>query len=285
MARFTVLGGTGFVGGHLARHLRARGDEVALPGRDAAIGADLGHVVYAIGLTADFRSRPFAAMESHVCRLARLLERARFDSLLYLSSTRVYSRAASGAEDALVPVDSQCPDDLYNLSKLAGESLCLAGATPTVRVARLSNVFGPPADGAGMHPASLVADLLRAAVNDHRIRLASSPESEKDYVAIGDVVQAIRRIALQGRHRLYNVASGENTSNHDLVRRLAALTGCAVELAKDAPTVRFPRIHTDRLSAEFAGTSRPWAPLSVLDWFPTALNAARMEPALAGART
>ena len=82
MARFTVLGSSGFVGAHLVRHLRSRGDEVLRPGRDAVVNGDLGHVVYAIGLTADFRTQPYATIEAHVSRLARLLERARFESLM-----------------------------------------------------------------------------------------------------------------------------------------------------------------------------------------------------------
>jgi nucleoside-diphosphate-sugar epimerase len=255
---------------------------VAVPPRDAALDGNLGHVVYAIGLTADFRLRPFATMEAHVCRLSRLLERARFDSFLYVSSTRVYSRAASAAEDAAVPVDPRSPDDLYNISKLAGENLCLGSATPTLRVARLSNVFGFPADGAGMHPSSLIASLVRAAVADRRIRLNTSLESEKDHVAIGDVVRALRLITLDGRRRLYNVASGANVSNRDLAHRLSALTGCAVELAEAAPRIVFPRIEVGRLRSEMATTERPWAPLSVLDWLPTALSAVRPQPALAG---
>ena len=136
MARFTVLGGTGFVGAHLARFLRACGDEVAVPPRDAALSGDLSHVVYAIGLTADFRTRPFATIEAHVCRLSRLLERAKFESLLYLSSTRVYARTSVALEDMALAVDPTVTDDLYNVSKLAGESLCLSRETPTVRVAR-----------------------------------------------------------------------------------------------------------------------------------------------------
>jgi nucleoside-diphosphate-sugar epimerase len=282
MARFTILGGAGFIGAHLARRLRACGDEVARPGREAALDGDLGHVVYAIGLTADFRGRPYATIEAHVSRLSRLLERARFESLLYLSSTRVYAHAANANEDAVLPVDPRDPDDLYNLSKLAGESLCLGYDLETARVARLSNVFGPPADGAGMHPASLIAGLVRSAALDGRVRLRSAPDSAKDYVDVDDVARALRQIALHGRRRLYNVAAGTNVSNRELAEQLARMTGCSVEYAEGAPTVVFPRIRTERLEAEFAPPERPWAPASVLARIGGLLEAHRRAPALAG---
>jgi nucleoside-diphosphate-sugar epimerase len=282
MARFTILGGTGFVGAHLARHLRANGDEVSRPGREASLNGELGHVVYAIGLTADFRSRPFATIDAHVSRLARVLERARFESFLYLSSTRVYARSPSGDEDSVLSVDPSSPDDLYQLSKLTGESLCLGIDMRTVRVARLSNVFGPPIEGAGMHPESLLPGLMRSAIIDGRVRLRTAPETAKDYVFVDDVAKALRRIALQGRSRLYNVASSVNVSNRDIVRRIAEITGCTVEFAHGAPKIIFPRIATERIRSEFAPPDALWTPTSLLTWIGAMLAASTPSPALAG---
>ncbi len=55
-------------------------------------GADLGHAFYCIGLTADFRSRPFETIEAHCGLLKEVLSGSRFSSFVYLSSTRVYAR-------------------------------------------------------------------------------------------------------------------------------------------------------------------------------------------------
>src|SRR5579863_10465781 len=103
--RFTIFGGSGFIGRHLSEYLRHQGMEVNTPGRgsDVPRGEKLGHVIYAIGLTGNFRQRPDAAIEAHVCLLQRMFSQADFDSWLYLSSTRVYGthgttgRAAEGA--------------------------------------------------------------------------------------------------------------------------------------------------------------------------------------------
>jgi uncharacterized protein YbjT (DUF2867 family) len=70
--KFTVLGAGGFIGGRLVEHLRGLGHEVDAPPRrpaeayvDGLGGRQLGHVVYCIGLTADFRTRPYETVEAH----------------------------------------------------------------------------------------------------------------------------------------------------------------------------------------------------------------------------
>jgi len=66
--RVTVLGGSGFIGSHVARHLRRLGVACDTPARDdeSIFSRPLGHVIYAIGLTADFRARPLETVEAHV---------------------------------------------------------------------------------------------------------------------------------------------------------------------------------------------------------------------------
>ena len=72
---FTVLGASGFIGGRLVRYLRSLGHSVLVPGRDDAhlTGQPLGHLIYAIGVTADFRARPFDTMDAHVSVLSKAL--------------------------------------------------------------------------------------------------------------------------------------------------------------------------------------------------------------------
>lgn len=211
---------------------------------------DLGQVIYCIGLTADFRRRPFDTARAHVCFLAEVLEKADFASLLYLSSTRVYAGASSGDEDARL-----LAGDLYNLTKLTGEALCFAGGRDNVRVARLSNVFGND-----FSSDNFLASIIRAAVRDGRVKLDTALDAAKDYVSIRDVVKILPCIALQGKLRIYNVASGRNTGNCELLAKLGEVTGCAVEVPVNAPAAFFPPIAIQRLEREFSYT-----PASVLD--------------------
>ena len=266
--RFTVLGATGLVGGNLVRKLNELGHDVFAPARSdsSVFEKPLGQVVYCIGLTADFRSRPFDTVRAHVSVLAELLERADFDSFLYLSSTRVYSGAEIGNEQAPIKVSSEDPSDIYNLSKLMGESLCLNCGRKNVRAVRLSNVIGLASASA-----NFVFDIAGDALRGH-IRLRSHPSSVKDYVAIDDVVDLLPKIATVGTDRLYNLASGFNLSHRQLVERLAELTGCSWDHVENAPILGFPEIDISRTREEFG-----FAPRSVLDYLPGILFKLKQE--------
>lgn len=251
--KFTVLGATGFIGRHLVNYLRGLGHECFAPTRDdqSIFEQPLGHVIYCIGLTADFRSRPYDTARAHVGVLTEVLEKCRFESLLYLSSTRVYGNSATATESAVLCADPQNPSDLYNLTKLTGEALCFATGRPTVRVARLSNVYG-----CNMDSENFLASVIRDALQQRSVTVQTSPNSEKDYVYVDDVVQVLTKIALNGKKPLYNVASGVNTNNYDLMRDIQALTGCNVIFADNAPTVTFPPVSIELLKSEFGFLSQ-----------------------------
>jgi nucleoside-diphosphate-sugar epimerase len=240
----TVFGASGFIGGELVGHLRRLGWQVdAVPRDDESWRErELGHAFYCIGLTADFRKRPFDTIDAHVSVLTRVLRHGRFDSLLYLSSTRVYARAADADEATPIPALSSDPSDLYNLSKLLGESACLSAQRPGVRVARLSNVFG-----ADFSSENFLNSVLRDAVTRKRVVLATSLQSEKDYVHVDDVVRVLEVIARSGSEPIYNVACGRNTTHREIADALQAATGCEISVADGAPTTRFPIIRTERL--------------------------------------
>jgi len=252
LSLFTVLGAQGFIGSALVPYLQAQGHEVFAPARDddTVLRRDLGHVIYCIGLTADFRARPYDTVRAHVSLLAELLERGRFESLLYLSSTRVYGKSATASEMADLSVNSGDPSDLYNLSKLMGESICLHGGGRNARVARLSNVIGLDRGSE-----NFVFELLREA-RSGRILLRSAPESAKDYILLNEAVALLSQIAQGGRRALYNVASGCSIRHSEICAELVRLTGCRVEVAANAPLLRFPDIDVSLIRNEFQFSAR-----------------------------
>lgn len=267
--RFTVLGAGGFVGSHLVRHLLAGGHDCRAVGRtDPLPRGHLGHVVYCIGLTADFRTRWRETVQAHVCLLAEYLATIEADSFLYLSSTRVYRQSDRGDEEDALSVSPLNPSDLYNLTKLTGESACFASGRPGVRVARLSSVYGPDFESHNFLPS-----LIRASVDEGSIGLQMSRDVARDYVSIADVVALLARIAASGTGKIYNVASGGQVSNGALVARLATLTGCAVEAASTIPTGPPQAISIARVRSEFG-----FQPRLLLDDLPGLVDAYRMRP-------
>ena len=251
---FTVLGAGGFIGSQLVKALKTKKENnIYAPLRhhiatdlDSILTRDLGHVFYCIGLTANFRERPFDTVNAHICLLRHILEHGQFESLTYLSSTRVYESSDITHESSILQVSPNNPEHLYNLSKLTGESLCLTNGLNT-KIVRLSNVFGQ-----AMRPKNFIHQILQEAAISGNVHFLTAPQSAKDYVSIHDVIRWLPKIALQGKHKIYNVASGKNTSNTDLAL-LFKQNKIAISYATNAPEWSFPVIDTNRLTQEFGG--------------------------------
>lgn len=245
---YVILGAGGFVGSSLARHLSQLGRAHYAIGRSDSIPERPGHVIYCIGLTADFRQKPFETIEAHVSKLAQVLSQLRFESFTYLSSTRVYQRLdpdGVAVETSPLPVEPSDPSDIYNLSKLTGESICLAQSNPAIRVVRLSNVYG------GVDRSeNFLTIILRQVLTRGQATFFNSLSSEKDYVAIADVVRALELIPLRAKGRIINLASGRNVTNSELAALILKHTGRSIDVLAEAPELRFPRISIERLVSE-----------------------------------
>jgi nucleoside-diphosphate-sugar epimerase len=262
--KFTVIGASGFIGGALAERLQAEGRQVERPARGTPemFTRPLGHVIYAAGVTADFRSRPFDTLRANTTLLSELLERGEFDSLLYLSSARIYRHADSSREDAAIHVRSSDLEDLYDLTKLTAEALCHASGRRGARVVRLTNVVGPD-----FGSSNFLGEVIRSACVEGEITLRSALDSAKDYVMLDDVLEVLPRIAISGQYVCYNVGAGRNLTHADIVRTVAARTGARWRVAEGAPTVASRPIDTRRLRTEFA-----FEPRMVVDHLPALID-------------
>ncbi len=246
LSKATLIGGKGFIGRHLHANLLNLGWDCYVPERDDPnlFLSDLGHVFYCAGLTADFRQRPYATVEAHVEVLAKILQHCSFTSLTYLSSTRVYAGANKTDENAELKVRPQVPGDLYNLSKLMGESLCLNSGR-AVRVVRLSNVYGP-----NMPEQNFLSEILSAAVKEKAVVFRSAPESQKDYISIEDVVHFLPMIACQGEIGIYNLAHGKNVTHLEISTILQSF-GVPCSFEANAQNIQFLEIDTRKLQHNF----------------------------------
>ena len=251
MTVFTILGAGGTIGRALAADLGQAGHTVHAITRAVmpallASRRPVGHVINCIGLTGDFRIHPREAAEAHVAVTARCLGTLHCKSFLFLSSTRVYASGASTTESSTLRVQPDDSSELYNLTKLTGEALCLADPRAAVRVVRLSNVYGP-----GVDAACFLGQVLSEGRNTGHVLFRQAARSAKDYVSRQQVLRLLPLIATCGRSRLYNLASGHNTTHGQIAAMLRKSFGWRTAFAPDAPTVRFPPIDTTRLSAEF----------------------------------
>jgi len=261
--KITILGSGGFIGSHLVEYFNKTGVEYYAPKllNEKFFEESLGHVIYAIGVT-DFNHRPYDAVEAHVCLLKKILEKKRFDSFLYLSSARIYRGLSSTLEDEPIIVQPTNKDNLYNISKLMGESLCFSTNNENVRVVRPSNIVG-----VNLNSNLFLPSIIRDAIKNKKIKLNSTLNSERDYICIDDVVKILPRILLEGKYKLYNIAYGKNIKSEELINKLKKITNCDLELNPCTKEYSFPKISIQRIKNEF-----DFKPTSIIEKFEDIVN-------------
>lgn len=254
--KFTIFGSSGYLGSSLKKELISKKIECVTPDPrcDKILDNNLGHVIYAIGVP-DFHKDPFKTIDAHVILLNKILKEQNFESFLYLSSTRLYHNALSTAENSRLNVNPSYLDDLYNISKIMGESICNMSRKSNVRIVRLSNVTGNNFDSN-----TFLASIIRDAIQKKKIFLKTSLNSQKDYVYLNDVIDLLPKIAINGKHSIYNIASGQNLTNEELAKRIQQITKCKIQVATNAKKYEFPKISINLIKNEFN-----FKPTSILD--------------------
>lgn len=238
MAFYTVFGGRGFIGSEIVNQLQAQGHSTFVPARDdtSLFERELGIVLYCAG-NGDCKNTPFSVLEANVSLLAQILQHAKFERLIYVSSTRVYMNQASANEQANLTV---CVDDnrrLFNLTKLVAEELCLKSGR-NVCIVRPSNVYGVALNSPLFLPA-----ITRNAINHGKVDMYIAKDYAKDYVSVKDVASSCIEIASNElcHNQTINVAAGYNITAKQIADVLQEHTQCEIIWHEiDFPNESFP---------------------------------------------
>jgi len=253
-----VIGGGGFLGGHVCRRARAAGLTVATAGRAALPGSpahnridlaqeDLGRIAAIIasvapdavincaGATAGAMDELAAANITATHALVTVMLQARTPArLVHLGSAAEYGRSEPG-----VPVDESTPArpaGPYGLTKLAGTRLVELARTAGLGavVLRVFNPVGAGAPEDGL-PGRVTAQLRQAIAHGTDVRLGPL-DAVRDFVDARDVADAVLAAVAAPSlpSPVLNIGSGVGTSARALVKQLGEISGSMAVIHEDA---------------------------------------------------
>lgn len=257
----TVLGGSGFLGRHLAQELLARGARLRIAGRHPERAyplkplGNLGQVQFArCDVTRPETLAPLLAGSDAVVNLVGGFS-GDLDALQGRGAGRIAAAAKAAGVEALVHVsalgaDADSPVD-YARTKAEGEEAVRA-AFPKATIMRPSILFGPD-DTFVMRFASLIAAFPVLPV--------FGPTAEMQPVLVDDLAEAIAlTLADPAKHggKIYEVAGPEVITMLELNRRIAEAQ-CRKRLFAELP---------DAISGAFATCTGwvPGAPITRSQW-------------------
>jgi UDP-glucose 4-epimerase len=286
--RVLVTGGAGFIGSHLTDALLARGDEVTVVddlSRGRLARLDSQAVLHKLSVTGagSLTSLVEQARPELICHLAaqidvrvsvvapaddaqtnvvgtvNVLEAAR------VAGARVLFCSTGGAlygRDAPIPSLEDVlplPESPYGIAKYCAEQYVglynrLHGTGHTIL--RLANVYGPRQDPAG--ESGVIPIFCARVLAGERPVVYGDGAQTRDYVYVGDAVEAFLAAADRGRPGTWNIGTGTEVSVLGLAQLIGEAAGRTVD--PEFTRARPGELQRSALAVERAHRDLGWTP-------------------------
>jgi UDP-glucose 4-epimerase len=292
VTRAVVTGGAGFIGSHLVDRLVEEGREVRVVD-NLVSGKQRLEFLESAGVELDcIDIRDAGAAElirsfrpDEVYHLAAQMDVRRsvadpiYDAGVNVLGTlrilgaaaevgaRVVTTSSGGciygeADPALFPLDESTPrkpDSPYGITKsVMDDYLRFYRDTAELQFVNLAlgNVYGPRQDPAG--EAGVVAIFGRRLVRGEPCYIFGDGGQTRDFVFVGDVVEAFLAASAKGEGETFNIGTGKETSVNELYAALARI--CGVDAAAEHQPPRPGELNRSCLSSAKAAGLLGWSP-------------------------
>jgi GDP-4-dehydro-6-deoxy-D-mannose reductase len=282
--RALVTGATGFVGTHLVRHLRERGDDVCGVDRERDVTdeasmrevfesfrPDVTYHLAAMTHVGESWKHTEEFTRVNVVGTRRVLDAAMNavpdSTTVVVSSSEVYGLV--GEADLPLREDFRvAPANPYSSSKVEAELVAHAvwhDREQRVIIVRPFNHVGPGQSPMFAVPA-LASRLLDARERGASEIAVGDLSTRRDFSDVRDVVRAYRLLVEFGApNEVYNVASGRDVALSDIARRLVERIAPEVTLVVDPDLLRPNDVPVFRGSADKLRQATGWTPRITLD--------------------
>lgn len=241
-----VTGASGFIGSHLTKRLD---DFIAIP-HDKIQTTQLAPFDYFFFLssygnmsTQTDESEIFKANIEDLLKIIDQVKDMKFKSFVYISTSSVklrtqttYSRAKKAAEEILLAVMEK--NDV---------PICI------IRPYSVT--------GYGEQPAHLIPTLISVAYSGKTVTF--DPNPVHDYIDVEDVVSGILSLAVHGARGIFELGTGTQTSNHEVLTLVEKITGKQININ---PVNNLRPYDTDHwVSNNFKARGYGWLPSVTLE--------------------
>jgi UDP-glucose 4-epimerase len=281
--KVVVTGGAGFLGHHVVRALRARGDEVVVadlvpfafdvPGiieqrgdlrEQAAIDACLDHgpdaVIHLAAITSVLKSvaDPIGVYASNTEMTQRLLEGCRvrgINRFVFASTNAVVGDVGFDTITAAMPLRPLTP---YGATKAACEMLMAgyAGSYGIITSAnRFTNIYGAEMQLKD----SIIARMMKAALAGEGIEIYGDGTQVRDYIYIEDAVNSLLLGLTLDEPATFIAGGGRSVSVNTLHQMTVAATNCPIPSTHIAPKPgEMPAVIVDISASAACGFTPTW---------------------------
>lgn len=288
MSNILITGGTGFVGGRIARSLsathtvilssRKNPDNNMLLAHGAASGiihqqlldatafpGDVDTVIHMAALNEwDCVSNPSEAIRVNIDETRIILENAIKNGakeFIYFSTAHAYGQLTGHVAEDRLPV----PVHPYAITHRAAEDYVNAtGIQKKINTVclRLSNSFGAPVVPTVNRWTLLANDLARQAIEKKQLTLLSNGCQYRDFICLSDVTAVVAEMISNGisilKHPMYNLGSGQSMRVIDMANLIVSVhkelynQDLPIILPEGATPTTEPGLHFDisRLESE-----------------------------------